>query len=91
MCVCVCGGGGGSGPQTVLLNDLIPFIVFVQTRVCLAYLFYKTLRLSIIKVKPIAIVKNHKINETMYGNLANEHFKMSQMNRKHVYFVQDTV
>ena len=86
LCVYVC--GGGSGPQTVLLNDLIPFIVvvffFVQIRVCLAYLFHKTLRLSIINIEPIAIIMNHKINETMYGNLVNEHFKMSQMNRKQV-------
>ena len=51
-------------------------------RVCLAYMFHKTLKLPIINVKPIAIIKNHKINETMYGNLANEHIKMSQMNRK---------
>ena len=50
----------------------------------LAYLFHKTLKLPIINVKPIAIIKHHKINETMYGNLANEHFKMSQMNRKQV-------
>ena len=49
---------------------------------CLAYLFHKKLRLPIINVKPIAIIKNHEINETMYENLANEHFRMSQMNRK---------
>ena len=77
VCLCVCVRGG-----IVLLNDLIPFIVFVQICVCLASLFHKTLRLPIINVKPIAIIKNHKINETMYGNLANEHVEMSQMNRK---------
>ena len=48
-------------------------------------MFHKTLNLPIINVKPIAIIKNLKINETIYGNLANEHFKMSQMNRKQVY------
>ena len=66
-------------------------LFIVQIRVCLAYLFHKTLMLPIINVKPIAIIKNHKMNETMYGKLANEHFKMSQMNRKQVYFFQDTV
>ena len=44
-----------------------------------------------INIKPFAIIKNHKINETMYGNLANEYFRMSQMNRKQVYVIQDTV
>ena len=60
-------------------------LFIVQIRVCLAYLFHKTLRLPIINVKPNAMIKNHKINETMYGNLANEHFKMSQMYRKPGY------
>ena len=59
-------------------------LFIVQIRVGLAYLFHKTLRLPIINFKPIAIIKNYKINEPMYGNLANEHFQTSQMNRKQV-------
>ena len=86
MCVCVGGGGGGGGGwgldrkryYSVTLSHLLVFV-------------HRTLRSSIINVKPIAIIKNHKINETMCGYLANENFKMSQMYRKQVYFVQNTV
>ena len=78
--VCVC-GGGLSGPKNSITQRPDPSFI-VQIRVYLAYLFHKKLKLPIINVKPIAIIRNHNINETMYGNLANENFKMSQMKRK---------
>ena len=64
------GGGGGkvSGLETVLLNNPATFIVYrsIHVCVCLSYLFHKTLKLPIINAKPIAIIKNHKRNETIY-------------------------
>ena len=44
-------GGGGAGPETILLNDLTPFIFIIQIRVCLAYLFHKK------PLKPLSLMK----------------------------------
>ena len=74
-CVCVWGGGGGLDRKRHYSTTLSHLLIFVQTRVCLAYLFRKTLRLSIINVKPIAIIKNHKINETMCGQCEDNVWK----------------
>ena len=77
-------GEGGFRTANGITQRPDPIYCFLFNSVCLVFLFHKTLRLPIINVKPIAIIKNHKINATMYGNPANEHFKMSQMNRKPV-------
>ena len=78
-----CGGGFRTG------NGITqqPGPIYCLSVQYVAYLFYKTLKLPIINVKPIALIKNHKINDKVYGNLANEHFKMSKKNRKQGYFV----